>query len=89
MMSHADVPAVLDIQEPAAVRALSRVFPQDTYPFPREALSRRWRREIDDPETDCFVVESNGVVSGFAAIREDQFSHFGTALVHWGSGLAA
>ena len=37
---------------------------------------------------DCYVVTLGDAVAGFAAVREDEFLHFGVALEHWGSGLA-
>ncbi|MCP3422353.1 GNAT family N-acetyltransferase [Nocardioides pinisoli] len=87
-MRESDVPAVLAVQEPAAVAGLSEVFPQDRYPFPREAIATRWREEVADPLVACFVVEQEGRVAGFAAIAGDEVLHFGTALDTWGSGLA-
>jgi RimJ/RimL family protein N-acetyltransferase len=87
-MRVSDVPAVLDVQEPAAVAGLSAVFPQDRHPFPREAIEARWRDEVADPRIACFVVEHAGRVAGFAAIEGDEVLHFGTALDTWGSGLA-
>jgi len=62
--------------------------PQDSHPFPREAVRRRWPREIADPAVHCDVVVLEGAVAGFAAVRRDEFLHLGVALEHWGSGLA-
>ena len=87
-MAAADVPDVLDVQEPGAVLGLSDVFPQDAYPFPRDAVAARWLQEIATPDIDCFVVVLDGAVVGFAAIRGDQFLHFGTAVELWGTGIA-
>lgn len=83
-----DVPAVLAVQEPAAIRGLGRVFPQAEHPFPRDVVGERWRAEITDPQIDCYVVTLDDTVAGFAATRRDEFLHFGTATEHWGSGLA-
>jgi RimJ/RimL family protein N-acetyltransferase len=87
-MTTSDVPDVLDVQEPGAVLGLVEVFPQDAYPFPREDVAERWVREIALPGIDCLVVQRDGAVVGFAAIREDEFLHFGIAVEHWGSGIA-
>jgi RimJ/RimL family protein N-acetyltransferase len=87
-MREQDVPAVVAIQEPAAIAGLSDVFPQDRYPFPRDDIAARWRHEVADPDTECFVVESVARIAGFAALRADEVLHFGTALDTWGSGLA-
>ena len=87
-MSVADVPEVLAVQEPGAVLSLGDVFPQDTHPFPADDIGQRWRQEIADPRKDCYVVLHHGTVAGFAAIRGDEFLHFGTAVEHWGTGLA-
>jgi RimJ/RimL family protein N-acetyltransferase len=88
-MTESDVLRVVAVQEPGAVLGLAEVFPQDAHPFPREEIAQRWRAEIADPRIDCYVVapEQDGV-AGFAAIRADEFLHFGIAVEHWGSGLA-
>ncbi|WP_133997967.1 GNAT family N-acetyltransferase [Kribbella sp. VKM Ac-2566] len=86
-MTVADVAAVVDVQEPGAVLGLADVFPQDRYPFPREDLAERWRQEIATPGIDCLVVQLDGVLIGFAAIRDDEFFHFGIAVEHWGTGI--
>lgn len=87
-MTAADVPAVLAIQEAGAVLGLADVFPQDRHPFPRDAVGQRWLDEIATPGIDCQVVLLDGTISGFAAIRGDEFLHFGIAVEHWGTGLA-
>ncbi len=84
-----DIPAVLDVQHPAAVAGLAEVFPQDEYPFPHQAIAERWLAEVADPDTSCFVICREGQVAGFAAVRADEVLHFGVALDEWGSGLAA
>lgn len=83
-----DVPAVLVVQQPAAVIGLAKVFPQDDFPFPRAAVARRWLEEIETDEIDCLVVEKAEEVIGFAAVRSDEFMHFGIALELWGTGAA-
>ena len=87
-MTPADVPLVVAGQEPAAVAGLGEVFPQDLYPFPRDAVARRWREEVADPGIDCFVILRRGQVAGFAATRGEELAHFGVVLEEWGSGLA-
>jgi RimJ/RimL family protein N-acetyltransferase len=87
-MSAEDVPAVLAVQEPGAVRGLADVFPQNFYPFPRDDVARRWETELATAGIDCFVIEHDGAVLGFASIRGDEFFHFGIAVELWGSGLA-
>ena len=87
-MTPADLPAVLAVQQPGAVVGLAKVFPQDKFPFPREAVARRWLEEIESHEVDCFVVEQRDAVIGFAAVRADEFIHFGIALELWGTGAA-
>ena len=87
-MTIADVPHVLEVQEPGAVVGLADVFDQDTHPFPRDAVAARWIAEIESPHIDCQIVQRHGVTAGFAAVRGDEFLHFGIALEHWGTGLA-
>ncbi|MCY7287867.1 MAG: GNAT family N-acetyltransferase [Cryobacterium sp.] len=87
-MTPADVPAVVAVQQPGAVIGLAKVFPQDEFPFPREAVARRWPEDIETKEIDCLVFEQGEEVIGFAAIRADEFMHFGIALDRWGTGAA-
>lgn len=86
----ADLPALLIVQERSAVAGLAKVFPQETYPFPREAIRARWRDELADPAIAAYVAtEKDGALTGFAARRADEILHFGTAVETWGTGLAA
>jgi RimJ/RimL family protein N-acetyltransferase len=87
-MAPADVPAVLVVQEPGAVVGLAKVFPQGEFPFPRDAIARRWLEEIKAPGIDCLVVQQGEDLIGFAAVRADEFMHFGIAVDHWGTGAA-
>jgi RimJ/RimL family protein N-acetyltransferase len=87
-MTPLDVPGVVQVQEPGAVRGLSEVFPQDLYPFPREEVHQRWLLEVETPGIDCYVVELHSMIAGFAATRGDELLHFGIAVQYWGSGLA-
>ena len=43
-----DLEALLDVQEEGAIAGLANIFPQDRYPFPRQAVRRRWIEEFDD-----------------------------------------
>jgi GNAT superfamily N-acetyltransferase len=87
--SAGDVPALVAMQEVAAVAGLGHIFPQDEYPFPREAIAADWVAEIADPGVEVFVSSPRGRIEAFAALRGDELFHFGTALDTWGSGLAA
>jgi putative acetyltransferase len=85
-----DLPALMDVQHSGAVQALAHIFPQDAYPFPRAAIQSRWASEIANPDVDVYVIEHDeGQIAGFAAIRDNELLHFGTAVETWGTGLAA
>jgi RimJ/RimL family protein N-acetyltransferase len=88
-LTDADLPALLDLQEPAAIEGLGEVFPQDAYPFPRDAVLARWRTELADATITAYVANAeDGSLLGFAARRGEEVLHFGTTLETWGSGLA-
>jgi ribosomal protein S18 acetylase RimI-like enzyme len=87
-MTAGDVPAVLDVREVGAIFRLAEVFPQDACPFPRDAIAQRWLGEITTPGIDCLVVLHGSAVVGFAAVRDDEFLHFGIAVEHSGTGIA-
>jgi RimJ/RimL family protein N-acetyltransferase len=85
----ADLPALIEVQHAGAVQALTHIFPQDAYPFPRAAIQARWAMEIADPAVKVYVIEHvGGRLGGFAAVRDNELLHFGTAVETWGSGLA-
>jgi RimJ/RimL family protein N-acetyltransferase len=49
----------------------------------------RWGEELADRGTHVYVwVDDGGAVVGFAATRDDQLLHFGTAVRTWGTGTA-
>ncbi len=84
-----DLVELLSLQEEASVVALAHVFAQDTHPFPREAVLARWRAELEDPDVAVYVsTDDADRLTGFAARRQDELLHFGTALASWGTGLA-
>ena len=89
-MAPSDLPSLIDLQEAGAVVAMADVFPQDQYPFPREAVLVRWRDEISDRSIGTYVaVDDDGQLVGFAATRGGELLHFGTALATWGQGTAS
>jgi len=81
-MTAADVPR--RARRPGAgrdSRSLAAVFPQVTYPFPRDEVAQRWTDEIATPGIECLLVLGGSAVIEFAAIRDDEFSHFGKWLL--------
>jgi GNAT superfamily N-acetyltransferase len=89
-MATSDLPSLIGLQEAGAVVAMAEVFPQDQYPFPREAILARWRDEINDRSIGTYVaVDDDGQLVGFAASRSGELLHFGTALATWGKGTAS
>jgi RimJ/RimL family protein N-acetyltransferase len=85
-----DLLSLMDVQEEGALAGLSHVFRQDRYPFEREVILERWKQELTDPAIRAYVsTDDDGLITGFAAIRDNEFLHFGTAVRLWGSGLAA
>jgi putative acetyltransferase len=87
-LRHDDLDALLEVQRVGAVTGLGHIFPQAEHPFPTPQVRARWAVELDDVGTDCFAVVLDGTLAGFAATRDDELLHFGTALHMWGSGLA-
>jgi RimJ/RimL family protein N-acetyltransferase len=60
--------------------------------MPTHFLATTWRsvgcRRSRRLASTCYVVVLDGAVVGFAAIRGNEFLHFGTAVEHWGTGIA-
>ena len=87
-MAAADAGDVVTLQGVGAIVGLGPIFLQDEHPFPAPEIRRRWLKEIETPGLDCYVILHRGRAAGFAALRADEFLHFGTAMDTWGSGLA-
>jgi RimJ/RimL family protein N-acetyltransferase len=88
-MTVEDLPAVLVVQERGAVAGLAQVFPQKSHPFPRDVVLDRWRNELEAPDVAAYVAADEcGALTGFAARRDDELLHFGTAVETWGTGHA-
>jgi len=88
-MTPADLDALLVVQREGAQTGLRNIFPQNQFPFPVDVVRHGWEQEMADPGIDCFVVlDACHPVAGFAATRDNEFLHFGTALDTWGTGLA-
>jgi RimJ/RimL family protein N-acetyltransferase len=89
-LTNEDLGALIEIQEEGGLAGLSHIFPQDRYPFQRDVILERWRREIVDPTIHAYVATGDdGSLTGFAATRHNEFLHFGMAVRLWGSGAAA
>ena len=89
-MASNDLPALIEMQEAGAVVGMATVFPQDQYPFPREAVLARWRDEINDGSIGTYVaVDEDGQLVGFAAVAGGELLHFGTAIETWGQETAS
>ena len=88
-MTVEDLVELIDLQQAGAVVGMADVFPQEQFPFPREAIVERWRTEIGDPSIDCLVAsDDSGRLIGFAATTGRELLHFGTAIDTWGQGTA-
>jgi RimJ/RimL family protein N-acetyltransferase len=84
-----DLPELVAVQQAGAIAALSNIFPQELYPFPRDRVLARWAEELTDRQTQVFVsTDDSGGITGFAAVSVDELLHFGTAVETWGTGLA-
>ena len=84
-----DLPELVDVQQAGAQVGLAHIFPQDAYPFPRSTVLARWADEVASPDVEVYVVvRHDRRIEGFAAIRDNELLHFGTALHTWGTGLA-
>jgi len=88
-MTEDDLQAIIELQHVGAIAGLADVFPQDLFPFPREAIVDRWRAEISNPAIETYVaVSDDGRLVGFAATTGSELLHFGTAIDTWGDGTA-
>jgi GNAT superfamily N-acetyltransferase len=89
LLAGEDLGALIEIQEAGAVAGLSHIFPQDRYPFQREVIFERWRRDLIDSTIHAYVsTDDSGALTGFAATRRNELLRFGTAVRLWDSGLA-
>lgn len=88
-MTSADLQPLVEVQREGAIEGLSHIFPQETHPFPTYHILDRWSAHLGDPAVQAYVVEDDtGRMVGFAATRDREFLHFGTAKHTWGTGVA-
>src|SRR4051794_6066167 len=76
--------AHLTVQRDACVAAFQHVFPSDLYPFPDEAVLRRWRESTGT----TLVAEEDGRIVGLAAVDACWLGGFYVLPELWGSGIA-
>jgi RimJ/RimL family protein N-acetyltransferase len=74
----------LAVQREACVAAFAHVFPPDEYPFPDEAVRRRWQ----EFSGRMLVAEVDGRVVGLAAFERCWLGGFYVVPEFWGSGVA-
>jgi GNAT superfamily N-acetyltransferase len=72
------------VQREACVAAFAHVFPPELYPFPDDAVRRRWR----EFEGTVIVAEDEGLVVGLAAVSDCWLHGFYVLPERWGSGVA-
>lgn len=88
-MTSADLQPCVEVQRAGAIKGLSHIFPQETHPFPTHQILERWSAHLGDPGVQAYVVEDDtGRIVGFAATKDREFLHFGTAKDMWGTGVA-
>lgn len=83
-----DLDALVAVEREGAVTGLGHLFPQEDHPFPTAAVRARWRAAITSDETQCFAIDEGSGLAGYAAVRDAELVHFGTAVSTWGTGLA-
>ena len=73
------------IQRDASLAAFAHVFPPELYPFPDEAVRRRWR----EFSGRTFVAERDGRAVGCAAVEHCWLHGLYVVPGQWGTGVAA
>jgi putative acetyltransferase len=72
------------VQRDACLAAFAHVFPPERYPFPDEAVRRRWR----EFEGTVLAAERGGRVVGIAAVADCWLHGFYVLPEWWGTGVA-
>jgi GNAT superfamily N-acetyltransferase len=83
-----DADALAEIQAAASLAALAHVYPPDRYPFPTDAVRRRWR-EFTCAGGWVRIAEADGRAAGFVAVEPPWLEALYVRPEAWGSGVAA
>jgi GNAT superfamily N-acetyltransferase len=81
--------ALAGVQERASVAALPHIFPPEQYPYPRDAISERWKEALADPGAHVVVAEAQGEVVGVAYVEGEWLNGLYVVPEQWGTGVAA
>jgi len=85
----ADVDRLVELERDANLIALAHVFPPEQYPYPTEAVRRRWREVLTSPGVTVAVIDRPaGGLAAFVAFDPTLLRHLAVHPDHWGSGLA-
>lgn len=77
-----DAGFLAQVQEAASLAGLAHVYPPDLYPFPREAIERRWR---DFTAAGGWAVCTD---AGFVAVAQEWLEALYVLPAAWGTGQA-
>ena len=83
-----DAQALATVQERASVAALGHIFPPELYPYPRQAIRRRWIKAIADPERRVLIAVIDDESAGAACVSEEWLEGLYVVPERWSTGLA-
>lgn len=77
------------LERAASEDALSHIFPPQSYPYPLNAVTRRWRQLLHDRSTRVYLLELVDVPVGFVAFDSAQIRHLGVLPHHGRRGYGS
>ncbi|HEY1367172.1 MAG TPA: GNAT family N-acetyltransferase [Gaiellaceae bacterium] len=84
-----ELETLLAIQREAAVVAFARVFPQDRYPFPDDAIREVWREALADPLVEVYVAEEEGAAVGSVSVGHGYLRTIYVVPAWWSKGVGS
>lgn len=83
-----DEEILLDLQRASALAGLAHVFPPEQYPFPDDAVRRRWHEQLRRDEVTTLLAEVDHAPVGLVSVSPGWLESLYVVPEHWGTGVA-
>jgi len=84
-----ELETLVGIQRDAAVAAFSHVFPQDRFPFPKDAIRDAWREALADAEVEVYVYDADRQPVGSVSVGHGDLRTLYVLPARWGEGVGS
>lgn len=84
-----DVEALLAIQRAGSLVAFAEIFPPERYPFPDDAVRKRWREAVSDADRRVLIAERDQQPVGMVAFGPGRLDALYVLPAEWRGGIGS